>query len=140
MAVNRWQMFMPNIAIFAPNSSPLQLLIFLIAYPLLMTVSILPYPLLYALSDGLSFTSPRGKIPFKNRAFKSRIELSRVECSRTKSDRKRDLSTPLRCVLRNGKNLTISEKEIKKRFVFKNMELINAHEKEQSTICFLVIF
>ena len=37
-----------------------------------------------------------------------------------------------------AKNLTISEKEIKKRFIFKNMELINAHEKKgQSTILLL---
>ena len=37
-----------------------------------------------------------------------------------------------------AKNLTISEKEIKKRFVFKNMELINAcEERGQSTILLL---
>ena len=37
-----------------------------------------------------------------------------------------------------AKNLTISEKQIKKRFVFENMELINAHEKKgESTILLL---
>ena len=36
------------------------------------------------------------------------------------------------------KNLTISEKQIKKRFVFENMEHINAHEKKkESTILLL---
>ena len=33
-----------------------------------------------------------------------------------------------------AKNLTISEKQIKKRFVFENMELINAHEKKEKAL------
>ena len=71
---------MPNIAIFAPNSSPLQLLIFLIAYPLLMAVSILPYPLLYGLSDGLSFLLHR-VVKFRLKTVRLNLELSFPELS-----------------------------------------------------------
>ena len=71
---------MPNIAIFTPNSSPLQLLIFLIAYPLLMAVSILPYPLLYALSDGLSFLLHR-VVKFRLKTVRLNLELSFPELS-----------------------------------------------------------
>ena len=37
-----------------------------------------------------------------------------------------------------AKNLTISEKQIKKRFVFENMELINAHEKKRGKHYFAI--
>ena len=132
-------MFMPNIAIFALNSSPLQLLIFLIAYPLLMTVSILPYPLLYGLSDGLSFLLHR-VVKFRLKTVRLNLELSFPELSvqERKAIEKKFYQHLCDVFLEMAKNLTISEKEIKKRFVFKNMELINAHEKKgQSTILLL---
>ena len=37
-----------------------------------------------------------------------------------------------------AKNLTISEKQINKRFVFQNMELINAHEKKGRKHYFII--
>ena len=108
---------MPNIAIFTPNSSPLQLLIFLIAYPLLMAVSILPYPLLYALSDGLSFLLHR-VVKFRLKTVRLNLELSFPELSaqERKTIEKKFYKHLCDVFLEMAKNLTISEKEIKKRF------------------------
>ena len=117
----------------------MQLLIFLLAYPVLMAVSLLPYPLLYALSDFLSFLLHK-VIKFRLKVVRLNLELSFPDL--TEKERRKienDFYKSLCDVfVEMAKNLTISEKEIKKRFVFKNMELINAcEERGQSTILLL---
>ena len=129
---------MPNIAIFAPNSSGT---IAHISYCLSTIDDGFHLALSPALqlSDGLSFLLHR-VVKFRLKTVRLNLELSFPELSvQNESDRKKFLSTPLRCVLEMAKT-AISEKEIKKRFVFKNMELINAHEKRTKHHCFLVIF
>jgi len=116
-----------------------QLLVFLIAYPLLMAVSLLPYPLLYAFSDLLCFLLHRD-VKFRRKVVRLNLQLAYPELSdEARSAIEKGFYKNLCDVfLEMAKNLTISEKEIKKRFVFKNMELINAHEKNgQSTILLL---
>ena len=117
----------------------MQLLVFLIAYPLLMAVSLLPYPLLYAFSDLLCFLLHR-VVKFRRKVVRLNLQLAYPEISdKARSAIEKGFYKNLCDVfLEMAKNLTISEKEIKKRFVFKNMELINAHEKNgQSTILLL---
>ena len=117
----------------------MQLLVFLIAYPLLMAVSLLPYPLLYAFSDLLCFLLYR-VVKFRRKVIRLNLQLAYPELSdEARSAIEKGFYKNLCDVfLEMAKNLTISEKEIKKRFVFKNMELINAHEKNgQSTILLL---
>lgn len=117
----------------------MQLLVFLIAYPLLMAVSLLPYPLLYAFSDLLCFLLHR-VVKFRRKVVCLNLQLAYPELSdEARSAIEKGFYKNLCDVfLEMAKNLTISEKEIKKRFVFKNMELINAHEKNgQSTILLL---
>ena len=117
----------------------MQLLVFLIAYPLLMAVSLLPYPLLYAFSDLLCFLLHR-VVKFRRKVVRLNLQLAYPELSdEARSAIEKGFYKNLCDVfLEMAKNLTISEKEIKKRFVFKNMELINAHEKNgQSTILLL---
>ena len=117
----------------------MQLLVFLIAYPLLMAVSLLPYPMLYAFSDLLCFLLHR-VVKFRRKVVRLNLQLAYPELSNeARSAIEKGFYKNLCDVfLEMAKNLTISEKEIKKRFVFKNMELINAHEKNgQSTILLL---
>ena len=104
-----------------------------------MGVSILPYPLLYALSDFLSFLLYR-VFRFRLKVVRKNLKLSfpdrsQAELLQIEKDFYKHLCDVF---MEMAKNLTISEKEIKKRFVFENMELINAHEeKGESTILLL---
>jgi len=115
------------------------LLVFLLSYPLLMFISLLPYPLLYGTSNVLSFILYR-VVGFRLKVVRKNLKLCFPEY--TKEERRaierkfyKNLSDVF---LEMAKNLTISEKQIKKRFKFKNMELINAHEeKKESTILLL---
>ena len=104
-----------------------------------MAVSLLPYPLLYAFSDLLCFLLHR-VVKFRRKVVCLNLQLAYPELSdEARSAIEKGFYKNLCDVfLEMAKNLTISEKEIKKRFVFKNMELINAHEKNgQSTILLL---
>ena len=117
----------------------MKLLTYLITYPLLITVSLLPYPLLYALSDVLSFLLYR-VFKFRLKVVRKNLKLSFPDL--TNDERigiEKKFYTHLCDVfMEMAKNLTISEKQIKKRFVFENMELINAHEeKGESTVLLL---
>lgn len=104
-----------------------------------MVVSLLPYPLLYTLSDVLSFLLYR-VVKFRLKVVRKNIKLSFPDYSlKERLAIEKEFYKHLCDVfMEMAKNLTISEKEIKKRFVFENMELINAHEeKGESTILLL---
>jgi len=104
-----------------------------------MFISLLPYPLLYGTSNVLSFILYR-VVGFRLKVVRKNLKLCFPEYTREERraiERKfyKNLSDVF---LEMAKNLTISEKQIKKRFKFKNMELINAHEeKKESTILLL---
>ena len=117
----------------------MQLLIFLLTYPILLAVSLLPYPLLYGLSNLLSFVLHR-IVGFRIKVVQKNLKLSFPDLSDIERYAiERDFYKNLCDVfLEMAKNLTISEKQIKKRFKFENMHLINAHEeKDESTILLL---
>ena len=104
-----------------------------------MFISLLPYPLLYGTSNVLSFILYR-VVGFRLKVVRKNLKLCFPEYTREERraiERKfyKNLSDVF---LEMAKNLTISEKQIKKRFKFENMELINAHEeKKESTILLL---
>ena len=58
----------------------MQLLVFLIAYPLLMAVSLLPYPMLYAFSDLLCFLLHR-VVKFRRKVVRLNLQLAYPELS-----------------------------------------------------------
>ena len=104
-----------------------------------MAVSLLPYPLVYALSDFLSFLLYK-VFKFRLKVVRKNLKLSFPHLSNNEQlSIEKEFYTHLCDVfMEMAKNLTISEKQIKKRFVFENMELINAHEKKgESTILLL---
>ena len=104
-----------------------------------MFISLLPYPLLYGTSNVLSFILYR-VVGFRLKVVRKNLKLCFPEYTREERraiERKfyKNLSDVF---LEMAKNLTISEKQIKKRFKFENMELINAHEqRKESTILLL---
>ena len=113
--------------------------IYLLAYPVLMGISLLPYPLLYFLSDVLCFVLYR-LVGFRKKVVRKNIALCFPEKSdQEKAKIERDFYAHLCDVfLEMAKNLTISEKEIKRRFQFIGMDKINAQAKNgQSTILVL---
>ncbi len=104
-----------------------------------MAVSLLPYPLLYALSDLLSFLLHR-VVKFRLKVVRKNLKLSfpALSAKERLGIEKQFYQHLCDVFVEMAKNLTISEKEIKKRFTFENMELINAHEKKgESTILLL---
>ena len=99
----------------------------------------MPYPLLYALSDVLSFLLYR-VFKFRLKVVRENLKLSFPDLTNhERQEIEKKFYTHLCDVfMEMAKNLTISEKQIKKRFVFENMELINAHEeKGESTVLLL---
>lgn len=127
-----------NYICFKPNVV-LQRIIFLLTYPILMGVSLLPHPLLYALSDLLRFLLYR-VFGFRKKVVRKNLKLAFPEKSdKERKQIERDFYKHLCDVfVEMAKNITISEKQIKKRFKFIGIELLNEQEKKkQSTILLL---
>ncbi len=117
----------------------MHLLIFLLAYPLLIFISILPYPILYGIANPLSFFLHK-VVGFRIKVVRKNLKLSfpaLSEKERAEIERKFYLNLS-DVLLEMIKNLTISEKQIKQRFKFENMQLINAHEKKNESVILLL--
>jgi KDO2-lipid IV(A) lauroyltransferase len=102
-------------------------------------VSLLPYPLLYALSDFLSFLLHK-VFKFRVKVVRKNLRICFPEMSAKEryGIEKKFYRHLCDVFLEMAKNLTISEKEIKKRFKFENIHLINeCEEKGQSTVLLL---
>lgn len=117
----------------------MQRITYLLTYPILMGVSLLPYPLLYLLSDVLCFFLYR-MVGFRKKVVQKNLALCFPDMSSDERNTiERDFYKHLCDVfMEMAKNLTISEREIKKRFRFIDIELINQEERKgQSTILML---
>lgn len=113
----------------------MQLLVYIIVYPLLWFVSILPFRLLYILSDILYFilytvSGYRKKIVLDNLRLvfpdKSEKEIKKI----AKEFYKHFCDITLEAF----KSLTISKKTIDKRFVFKNLDKIKDLELKNKSV------
>lgn len=113
----------------------MQLLAYILIYPVLWLVSILPFKLLYVVSDGLYallyyLIGYRKKVVFDNLklAFpeKSEIELRTI--------RKKFYHHLCDMILEAVKSITISEAEMIKRYVFTNVEEIHTLEKANKSV------
>jgi KDO2-lipid IV(A) lauroyltransferase len=116
----------------------MQRLIYIFVYPILWLLSILPFPVLYAISDFLYYVvfyiiRYRKKVVLENLAL--------VFPEKTKKERltiaKRFYSHFCDMAVESIKSLTISEKELKKRFVFTNIEEIQRLENNHKSIMLL---
>ncbi|WP_439152047.1 lysophospholipid acyltransferase family protein [Winogradskyella sp.] len=113
----------------------MHLIAYIIVYPILWLVSILPFRLLYALSDVLYLFLYK-IFGYRTATVKENLKLVFPE----KSDK--EIATITRkfyhhlcdLVLEAIKSLTIKESEIKKRFVYKNIEEIKALEAQNKSV------
>jgi len=103
----------------------MNLLIYILVYPVIWFVSILPFRILYSISDFMYFITYhiigyRKKIVFTNLKLvfpeKSTKELRKIS--------KKSYQHLIDVFMEMIKSFTISEKEINKRYTYKNISLI----------------
>lgn len=117
----------------------MQYLIYLLAYPLLWGISILPFPLLYALSDVVYFVVYY-LIGYRKSTVRGNLELAFPEKSvaERRSIERKFYRHMCDMFLEMIKTLNISEKEIKRRFVYKNLETYLELEKQDKSVVMML--
>ena len=113
----------------------MQLIAYIIIFPILWLISILPFKVLYGLSDVIHFFMYR-IFGYRKSVVKSNLRLvfpekSEKEISKIMSEFYSHLCD---LILEAIKSLTIKESEIKKRFVYKNIEEIKALESQNRSV------
>lgn len=116
----------------------MQFLIYILVYPFLWLISILPFPLFYGFSDAVCFLVFR-VIKYRRKVVRKNLELSFPEKSAEElyEIEKKFYRHMCDLFLEMIKSLSISKKEIQKRFQFKNMDVIRHYEEENRNV-FLV--
>lgn len=113
----------------------MQFLVYILVYPLLWIISILPFRLLYAFSDSLYFLIFR-IIGYRRKTVKENLKLAFPKKSEVEINAiaKKFYHHLCDMIVEAIKSLTISEAEMKKRMVFKNIEEINKLEPLKKSI------
>ncbi|KAB8153608.1 lipid A biosynthesis acyltransferase [Kordia sp. TARA_039_SRF] len=113
----------------------MQLVAFILIYPILWLISLLPFPLLYLFSDFCYFIIYR-VIGYRKKVVRENLKL--VFPEKSDSERlqieKKFYSHLCDMFLEMIKSLTISKASMRKRFVFPNIELITEYEKKGQSI------
>ena len=117
----------------------MQFLLFIMVYPLLWCISILPFPLLYVVSDIVYFIVYY-IIGYRKSTVRHNLEmafpnLSNAERLKIEKDSYHHLCDMF---LEMIKTLTISDKEISKRFTFSNLEVYTDLEKKGKSIALML--
>jgi KDO2-lipid IV(A) lauroyltransferase len=117
----------------------MQLLLYLLVYPLILFISILPFRLLYLLSDAvffLIFYVAR----YRRKVVRDNIALALPHLS--KKERiiieKKSYQHLCDMLLEMVKTLSISKQEMEKRFVFKNLETYLAFEEKGKSVALML--
>lgn len=117
----------------------MQLLAYIILYPFLWLISLLPFRLLYALSD-LVFILIYHVFGYRKKVATNNMKL--VFPEKTDKEiadiRKKFYHHFCDMILEAIKSITISEKEIIKRYVFTNIEEIHQLEKEKKSLVLMM--
>ena len=113
----------------------MQLIIFILVYPIIWLISILPFPVLYLLSDALYFLLYR-IIGYRKKVVYHNLKLAFPEKTHQelKNIEKKFYSHFVDVFLEMMKTFTISGKEINKRYQFKNLEFLKELEKKNKSI------
>ncbi len=116
----------------------MQLLAFVLIYPLLWLVSILPFRLLYAVSDVLFFLLYH-VVGYRKKTVEDNLKL--VFPEKSDSERKQITKQFFRhlcdMILEAIKSMNISVEDMKARFKFTNIEVIQGYEKQQKSIALM---
>ena len=117
----------------------MQFLLFLLVYPLLWLISILPFPILYLLSDGV-YVIVYHVVGYRKRTVRQNIAIAFPNLSNAERLEIEKKSYHHLCdmFLEMAKTMTISRKEIDKRFVFTNMQTYLDLEKKGKSIALLM--
>lgn len=113
----------------------MQFIIYLLVYPILWLVSILPFPVFYFLSDCIYVLVYR-VIGYRKKVVRENLKLTLPhlsEAERLKVEKK-FYKHMCDMFLEMIKTLTISKKEMQKRFTFTNLELFHEYEKKNKSI------
>jgi len=113
----------------------MQFLAYVIIYPFLWIISILPFRLLYAFSDGL-FILVYHIIGYRKKVVKANLRLVFPKKSEKEIQTiaKKFYHHLCDLILESIKSMTISETEMKKRFVFTNVDELKKFEDQNKSI------
>ncbi|WP_291129335.1 lysophospholipid acyltransferase family protein [Flavobacterium sp. UBA7682] len=116
----------------------MQFIVFILLYPLLWLISILPFRLLYIVSDAV-YVLVYYVIRYRRKIVRQNITLALPHLSKKEQLAVEKESYRHLCdmFLEMIKTMTISEKEMDKRFTFTNLELYQELEKEQKSIALM---
>lgn len=116
----------------------MQLLLFIILYPLLWLISILPFRLLYIFSDGIYFLVYR-IIGYRKKVVRRNIALALPHLSEKErvEIEKKFYSHMCDMFLEMIKTMNITQKEIDERFKFSNLETYQELEKKGKSIALM---
>ncbi len=113
----------------------MQLLIFILAYPLLWIISVLPRWLFYGFSDVVFFWAYR-VIGYRKKVVRSNLEL--VFPEKSKAERQKILIAFYRHMcdmfLEMVKTMNLSKAAVKQRYTVQNIEVLQELEKEKSIL------
>ena len=117
----------------------MNLLLFIIAYPMLLIISILPFRILYILSDIICFIVYR-LIGYRKKVVRSNLALALPHLSDEERlvIEKKSYKHLCDMFLEMIKTMSISKKEMDKRFSYKNLEEYKNLEKEGKSIALML--
>lgn len=113
----------------------MQFIIYLLVYPILWLVSILPFPVFYFLSDCI-YVLVYHIIGYRKKIVRQNLQLTLPHLSEAEQLKVEKKFYKHMCdmFLEMIKTLTISKKEMQKRFTFTNLELFHEYEKKNKSI------
>lgn len=116
----------------------MQLLIYLLFYPIIIIVSYLPFRLLYILSDIL-FIIMYYVLGYRKKVVRHNLELAlpNLTASERKIIERKSYQHLCDMFLETMKTMSITQKQIDKRFVFKNIEVYHELEKKGKSIALM---
>lgn len=116
----------------------MQLLLYILIYPILWIISILPFPIFYLFSDFVCFLTYR-VIGYRKKVVRNNIKLALPHLSEKErlAIERKFYSHMCDMFLEMIKTITISQKEIEKRFTFSNMEVYYEMEKKNKSIALM---
>lgn len=117
----------------------MQLLVFIIAYPLLWAISKLPFPIFYFFSDCIYILVYR-VIGYRKKVVQYNLKTAFPEKSNEelKQIEKKFYHHMCDLFLEMIKSLSISEKEMTKRFTYTNIELLKEYDNQNKSVMLIL--
>ncbi|WP_370513776.1 lysophospholipid acyltransferase family protein [Flavobacterium sp. LMO8] len=120
------------------KNKQMQLLIYILIYPILWIISILPFPIFYLLSDFVYYLTYY-VIGYRKKVVRENIQLALPHLSDKERliIEKKFYSHMCDMFLEMIKTISISQKEIEKRYTFSNLDVYLELEKKNKSIALL---